>query len=375
MERMLSKLEFMLMGLRQLTLSAVYAWFPELKKEDILEALQQSPKFKVEGNIVTLKSETELYEEELQKDILKDLMGEADGDDDLLGYDDDLDLIAEEDNSDFGSSNIKLDDEVILVNSNENNLEDIVEDPIVDSQWVEAKEAAEEIPEVEVVQPVQGDIASLEENTANEDYFNYYYNSANEEVKEEKNKIEEKVVENVVENVIEKVVGKVVQVTDLTKVKGSDICYEDLVRIIDEYNDAVESKLNYAIENKFEVRVKAIKSFYENKYNVRIKEEGILGTTACIFSLIHKKKGMEVAYLIVCEKLNELILNYMLDHYDDEVVYFCPVEGSEVEFEVGLNEFYLKDTDVIFDKFLEHYVVVEECDVKIKNLEVIVGSN
>ena len=371
MERMLSKLEFMLMGLRQLTLSAVYAWFPELKKEDILEALQQSPKFKVEGNIVTLKSETELYEEELQKDILKDLMGEADGDDDLLGYDDDLDLIAEEDNSDLGSSNIKLDDEVILVNSNENNLEDIVEDPIVDSQWVEAKEAAEEIPEVEVVQPVQGDIASLEENTANEDYFNYYYNSANEEVKEEKNKIEEKVVENVVENVIE----KVVQVTDLTKVKGSYISYEDLVRIIDEYNDAVESKLNYAIENKFEVRVKAIKSFYENKYNVRIREEGILGTTACIFSLIHKKKGMEVAYLVVCEKLNELILNYMLDHYDDEVVYFCPVEGAEVEFEVGLNEFYLKDTDVIFDKFLEHYVVVEECDVKIKNLEVIVGSN
>ena len=222
----------------------------------------------MEGNIVTLKSETELYEEELQKDILKDLMGEADGDDDLLGYDDDLDLIAEEDNSGFGSSNIKLDDEVILVNSNENNLEDIVEDPIVDSQWVEAKEATEEIPEVEVVQPVQGDIASLEENTANEDYFNYYYNSDNEEVKEEKNKIEEKVVENVVENVIEKVVEKVVQVTDLTKVKGSDICYEDLVRIIDEYNDAVESKLNYAIENKFEVRVKAIKSFYENKYNV-----------------------------------------------------------------------------------------------------------
>ena len=105
---------------------------------------------------------------------------------------------------------------------------DVYKRQIVDSQWVEAKEAAEEIPEVEVVQPVQGDIASLEENTANEDYFNYYYNSANEEVKEEKNKIEEKVVENVVENVIE----KVVQVTDLTKVKGSDISYEDLVRII-----------------------------------------------------------------------------------------------------------------------------------------------
>ena len=92
-------------------------------------------------------------------------MGEADGDDDLLGYDDDYRFNPEQDNSDLGSSNIKLDDEVILVNSNENNLEDIVEDPIVDSQWVEAKEAAEEIPEVEVVQPVQGELLLLEENT------------------------------------------------------------------------------------------------------------------------------------------------------------------------------------------------------------------
>lgn len=346
MERLLSKLEFMLMGLRKMTLSAVYTWFSELKPEEILEALQESPKFKVEGNFVMLKTETELYEEELQKDILKDLIGEMD-DDELSIYDEDLDLFEQPSEANL--------DEVIVVDSND--------EEMVDSQWVEAKEAIEDIeeetPAIAVKQPVQADETSLNVDFSNDNYFSYYYNSGSEQVKED-NTIEEK---------------KVVQVTDLSKVSGADIEYEDLIRLIDEYNDSVESKLNYAVENKFEVRIKAIKSFYENKYNVRIKEENILETNACVFSLINKKKGMEVAYLVVCEKLNELLLNYMLDHYDDEVVYFCPVEGSEVEFEVGLNEFYLKDTNVIFDKFLEHYVVIEECDVKIKNLEVIVGSN
>ena len=354
MERMLSKLEFMLMGLRQLTLNAVYAWFPELNKDDILKALQESPKFKVEGNVVTLKSETELYEEELQKDILKDLMGESEVEDDLLGYDDDLDLVLDD--------NANLDDDVIMVNNEDE--EDVNKENIVDSEWVEAKEV-NEVEEEKVVQPVQGDLESLQENMENELYTKTY--SDNVEVKEEPTTVEEKFEEKIVE--------KVIEVSDLSKVKGSDVSYEELIRLIEEYNDAVESKLNYSIENQYEVKSKAIKKFYENKYNVRLKEENILGTTACVFSLIHKKKGMEVAYLLICEKLNDLILNYMLDNYDDEVVYFCPVEESEVEFEVGLNEFYLKDTDIIFDKFLEHYVVVEEYDVKIKNLEVIVGSN
>ncbi|MGL4109415.1 hypothetical protein [Clostridium sp. LP20] len=364
MVEMLNKLEFMLMGLRQMNVNAVCAWFPKIAKEDIIKAIEESPKFKVEGNVVSLKSETELYEEELQKDILKDLMGEmnesSDDDDDLSGYDDDLELVEA-----VEESPINLDDEVILVDIQEDPIVEEIDNEIVESQWVEAKEAAEEVAPIETIET-----SHVEEvvSKSNDEYFDYYYNNNSSQTKQEvSQKLEEKVVEKVVE--------KVIEITDVSKVKGSDIPYEDLIRLIDEYNEEVESKLNYALENKFEVRVKAIKSFYENKYVVKVKEENILDTQACIFALVHKKKGMEVAYLVVCELLNEVILNYMLDHYDDEVVYFCPVEGSEVNFEVGLNEFYLKDTSVIFDKFLEHYVVIEECDVKVKNLEVIIGSN
>lgn len=412
MVEMLNKLEFMLMGLRQMNLNAVCAWFTNLKREDIIKAIEESPKFKLEGNIVSLKSETELYEEELQKDILKDLMGDMgdeEEDDEFSDYDDDdLEIVEELGETPKVLEDKKLDEDLVLANNDEDNSsdeevtedsDDLDEDSIVDSLWVEAKEPAN-IPEVkseedgeennsEPIQEDQQEIVeketvpeevietSSDENAPVEskEYFEYYYNKdSNDEEKvenKETGKVEGKMVDN---NVVEKVVEKVVEVKDTSKINGSDVSYEELIRIIEEYNENIEDKINYATEHSFEVKVKAIRSFYENKYNVRIKENNILDTNACIFALIHKKKGMEVAYLVVCEVLTDEILNYMLDNYDEEVVYFCPVDGTETDFEVGLNEFYLKDTQVIFDKFLEHYVVVEECDLKVKKLQVIVGN-
>lgn len=385
MVEMLNKLEFMLMGLRQMNLNAVCAWFTSMKREDIIKALEGSPKFKIEGNIVSLKSETELYEEELQKDILRDLMGDIEeNDDEFSDYDDDLELVEALEEAPKVVEEANLVDDMFIVNQV---VEDnIGEDNIVDSLWVEAKETTEEIVNLEEtsyqVETIYQEEVEYEEETEykeeeteeqqqdeeedeeNKDYFDYYYNKSS---KEEIEKVEEEVVEKVIE--------KVVEIKDVSKVKGTDVPYEELIRLIEEYNETIEDKINYASENNFEVKVKAIKSFYENKYNVKIKENSILDTNACIFALIHKKKGMEVAYLVVCDTLSDEVLNYMLDHYDEEVVYFCPVDGNDADFEVGLNEFYLKDTEIIFDKFLEHYVVVEECDVKVKKLEVIVGSN
>lgn len=379
MVEMLNKLEFMLMGLRQMNVNAVCAWFSSMKKEDILKALEESPKFKIEGNIVSLKSETELYEEELQKDILKDLMGDiGDEDDEFSDYDNDLEIMEVVEEAPKLVEEMNLNDNMIMVNDDTQDIieEDIDVDSIVDSLWVEAKEPTEELEEEELapLETMVEEETSQEEETysvENKDYFDYYYNKNNKEENQEIEKVEEEVVERVIENIVE----KVIEVTDTSKVKGSDIPYEELIRLIEEYNETIEDKINYASEHNFEVKVKAIKSFYENKYNIRVKESSILDTNACVFALIHKKKGMEVAYLVVCDSLSDEVLNYMLDHYDEEVVYFCPVNESGVEFEVGLNEFYLKDTKIIFDKFLEHYVVVEECDVKVKKLEVIIGNN
>ena len=357
MVEMLNRLEFMLMGLRQMNINAVYQWFPKLDRAEIVQAIEESPKFKIEGNTITLKSEVELYEEELQKDILKDLMPEEkeSEDDDLLDYDDldDLDLVQ------------------VVEDIVEEETKDSEDEPMLDEDKVEEFECIEEkevlddnevLDEINIVEDVDLDFSDVLENK--EEYFESYFNEDGNTKTSQK--LEEKAPEKVTERVVE--------VTDVSKLKGSNLSYEDLIRLIEEYNEDVEGKLNYISENQFDVKVKAIKSFYQSKYIVKLNEENMLNTNTCLFSLINKKKGMEVAHLLVCEVLNDEILNYMLENYDDEVVYFCPIYGSEVDFEVGLNEFYLKDTDVIFNKFLEHYVVVDEYDAKIKNLEVIVGN-
>lgn len=366
---MLNKLEFMLMGLRQMNLNSVCAWFPDVKREEIIEALRNSPKFKVDDNIVSLKTETEIYEEELQNDILKDLMGDE-SDDDLFAdnsfddYDDDLELT-----------------EDIVIEPKQVDSNDIIHDVQVveEIQEVHEVEAIHEIEPIIVDEPVEiNEVQAVANDTFNEVVDEVFDNSF-ENKEEVINKVSDKIShkENIKNYGVEVVEDKPVVnlVTNVDALNGANMKYEDLLRLIDEYNSNIDEKLNYSLENRQEVRAKAIKTFYGSKYDVKLKESKIAGTTADVYALINRKKGMEVAYLLICSVLEEGILNYMLDNYDDEVVYFSPIDGVEVEFEVGLNEFYLKDTDMIFDKYLEHFEIVAEVDKKIKKLEVVIGSN
>ncbi|MGL5150677.1 MAG: hypothetical protein ACRC7N_08935 [Clostridium sp.] len=345
MEEKLNKLEFMLMGLRQMQVGAVCAWFPHEKKEDIIKAIEASPKFKIEGNIVSLKSETEKYEEELQKNILRELDGEENlsiGQEFSLYDDDDDDLNLVELVGDSNSNDNLFVLEETIPNIQEASQNVIVEEAI-ESNWIEAQAIADEISTIEIEEIVQA--APVVEEPKLEEY----YNEEGEYTMEQ--------VQPVVNNV-----------------NGTELGYEDILKIIEEYNNKIEAELSYASDNSFDVKVKAIKTFYQNKYNVKLKEENILNANASVFALINRKKGVEAAYLLICETLEADVLAYMLDNYDDEVVYFCPIDGSKVEFEVGLNEFYLKDTDIIFDKYLEHYVITEEKDFKVKKLEIVIGS-
>lgn len=357
MVEMLNKLEFMLMGLRQMNLSSVCAWFPKDKREDIIEAINNSSKFKLEDGIVTLKSETERYEEELQKDILKDLMGDdtneigdmlGGDDDDFSSYDDDLELVED---VVIEEAHVQ---EAQIVNEIQDLEPTIVENDFVEVEHVQVENIIEEVQAIEI--EIEPKPVAKEQETPS-----YSNSKVNTIVKEQV----------VVKEEVEEVQAPV----DVNNLDGATLSYEAILKLISEYNNSVEGQLNYAVENRYEVREKAIKTFYKNKYNVRMKEEGVVNSTANIYGLVHKKKGMEVAYLVICETLNDSILNYVLDNYDDEVVYFCPIDAVDVDFEVGLNEFYLKDTDIIFDKYLEHYVIVEESDKKIKKMEIIVGNH
>lgn len=339
MEEMLNKLELMLIGLRQMKINVVFTWFPKIDKEEIIKAIEASPKFKIEGNFVMLKTETEIYEEELQKDILKELMNEKDEIDMLDDFDDDIELI------EIPLEDDKVVEDVNNIWSDSKNLVNSIEDDLV----IQEVEAVEEIKEDDVVL----------ENSLSETAASIFNNEV--EIKEE---VEEKVVEQVIDKII---------VRDTSLLKGSDIKYEELVRLVTEYSASTLEKLSLSDQNKFEMQEKAIKTFYGQKYNVKIKERNFYGENTNIYSLIHKKRGMEVGYLLICNRLTDEILNYVLDNYDDEVVYFCPLQGSEVRFEIGLNEFFLKDTGIILDKYLEHYEIKDECDFNIKKVEVVIG--
>lgn len=352
MQDMLNKLELMLVGLKQMKINIVFTWFPKMNKDEVLKAISESPKFKIEGDVVSLKSETEIYEEELQKDILKELMDDEDKIEDILDYDDDIELLE-----------VSVDeDNIVEIDMSKDIIEDIevdgdvtLQSKDIDNIWANVQELAKEV--------------SGESNMQTQEDSNLEVNNDSIENIAIATEINE-LAENI--NEVEKIVEKTVVVKDTSELKGSDIEYNELIRLISEYNHEVQHKIETTDENKYENKEKAIVKFYENKYIVKVKENNI-DINANIFSLIHKKKGMEVAYLVVSETLDSKILNFMLENYEDEVVYFCPIQGCEVEFEVDLNEFYLKETSKIFDKYLERYVITEENACVIKKGEIVIG--
>ncbi|MGL5870325.1 hypothetical protein, partial [Clostridium chrysemydis] len=217
MEEMLSRLELMLIGLRQMKTTVVFTWFPKINKDDILRAIEESPKFKIVGDVVMLKSETEIYEEELQKEVLKELMNEKEDEIDILDDYDDIELI-----------------EIPL-----ETLEDLNND----------LEIIEEVKETEEIEIIEEEIDIVTEEIIEE-------TKANEAFKEAcASKIIEE-VEDKVEQVVERVIVK-----DTASLNGAEIKYDELVRLIREYSANTLNKLSLSDIHKFEMQEKAITTF------------------------------------------------------------------------------------------------------------------
>ncbi|ENZ00668.1 hypothetical protein HMPREF1092_02320 [Clostridium thermobutyricum] len=163
------------------------------------------------------------------------------------------------------------------------------------------------------------------------------------------------------------------QPLDINSINGAELEYDDILRIIKEYNENVEFRLEKFDGNSFDAKLKSILEFYGNKYNLEEEkvEDKDLGIS--MYSLTNKKKNLEAGYVVISPVLDEKIVEYMSDNYSDEVIYFCPINGTTKEFEFDLNEFFIKDTSKIFKKFLKKCVVSEEKDIKIKKVDIITG--
>ena len=247
MQDMLNKLELMLVGLKQMKINIVFTWFPKMNKDEVLKAISESPKFKIEGDVVSLKSETEIYEEELQKDILKELMDDEDQVEDILDYDDDIELLE-----------VSVDeDNIVEIDMSKDIIEDIevseVDEDVtlqskdIDNIWANVQELAKEVSGESKMQTQED--SNLEVNNDSIE---------NIAIATEINELAENI------NEVEKIVEKTVVVKDTSELKGSDIEYNELIRLISEYNHEVQHKIETTDENKYENKEKAIVKFYEN---------------------------------------------------------------------------------------------------------------
>ena len=163
------------------------------------------------------------------------------------------------------------------------------------------------------------------------------------------------------------------QPLDINRINGAELEYDDILRIIKEYNENVEFRLEKFDGNSFDAKLKSILEFYGNKYNLEEEKVDDKDLEISMYSLTNKKKNLEAGYVVISPVLDEKIVEYMSDNYSDEVIYFCPINGTTKEFEFDLNEFFVKDTSKIFKKFLKKCVVSEEKEIKIKKVDIITG--
>lgn len=163
------------------------------------------------------------------------------------------------------------------------------------------------------------------------------------------------------------------QPLDINRINGAELEYDDILRIIKEYNENVEFRLEKFDGNSFDAKLKSILEFYGNKYNLEEEKIDDKDLGIYMYSLTNKKKNLEAGYVVISPVLDEKIVEYMSDNYSDEVIYFCPINGTTKEFEFDLNEFFVKDTSKIFKKFLKKCVVSEEKEIKIKKVDIITG--
>lgn len=143
------------------------------------------------------------------------------------------------------------------------------------------------------------------------------------------------------------------QPLDINRINGAELEYDDILRIIKEYNENVEFRLEKFDGNSFDAKLKSILEFYGNKYNLEEEKVDDKDLGISMYSLTNKKKNLEAGYVVISPVLDEKIVEYMSDNYSDEVIYFCPINGTTKEFEFDLNEFFVKDTSKIFKKFLK----------------------
>lgn len=157
------------------------------------------------------------------------------------------------------------------------------------------------------------------------------------------------------------------EVVNINRESNTDISYEELIELIDYYNKTVKGNYKKTINKSFENISAAILKYYKKRFNI-IKHDFVSEDGGIIYSLRHRKSGLEVAYLYIGEYLTRAALDKISETFEYDTVYFCITKDAEVVPNLSKREFYLKDVEEITEEYLGQYKLVE-CKVGILKID------
>ncbi|MGL4772225.1 MAG: hypothetical protein ACRC2K_01550 [Clostridium sp.] len=179
---------------------------------------------------------------------------------------------------------------------------------------------------------------------------------------ENNNDVEVKTIKNRLIDVTESD-SKEISCSDFTEIKNKDIdiehiSYCKIMKLIFQYNKGVQEKYIELTSDSFENFNRAVISYYRERYDL-VKKDGSFSDVK-IYSLRHKKNGVEVANLLITKLLNDEIVGFLENNFSEETVYICAhqIFGEAPRF--NSREFYVKDAESILEKYRNSFMLINE---------------
>lgn len=134
--------------------------------------------------------------------------------------------------------------------------------------------------------------------------------------------------------------------------KKENITYDELIDLINDYNDKTEEEFEKLNSRKDLLKIKAVAAFLEERYDIKPYKNDKLDH---VFSLYQKWTDILIGYAVIVPVLNEDICKIIDSLFDLEMVFIYCTEKNEVGELDTLKEFFIKPCEVIIQKYAVSY--------------------
>lgn len=153
---------------------------------------------------------------------------------------------------------------------------------------------------------------------------------------------------------------------ELTEGNKGIITAKELSSIIAKYNLAMETELENLTQMSYENKAKAIKDYYNERFTLEVNDT-IKGDDCEFITLKHKQKGVEVAYLLIANRVRKNIIEKIYKNHSFDTVYFCQLDDENSTIELPMGEYYYKNCNELISTYMPKYKL-EKKHIEIYNI-------